>query len=229
MKTYNEYRNYDHIKGIPNTLIVEGLIYSFTYDKLKQKIENLFKKYHILYDISINNGVIVNFTNIKTKEFFDDLHSLLNISGYYISKYKGDDNKFIKGNLTIKDYFNNNKLSIIINKNFDFEDKGIKTVLYHVSDQKHKDKILKSGLTIKSKNTLENQPERIYFFDTLEYIDNFIEEKIDLDYTFKPLILKINVKKLNQLRLYTDPKYPGVDAFYTYDFIPSYAIEEMKY
>ena len=167
----------------------------------------------------------------KNKKFFDDLYSFLNLSGYYISKYKtNNDDKFKNTNLDIKTYFDKNvsELSITFNKKFDFGDNGIKSKLYHITDQKYKDKISDFGLSIKSKKLIENHPDRIYLFDDINHIDTFIEQRKVYDENFVPLILQIDVKLCNKIKLYVDPKFPTADAFYTYDFIPPMAITEIK-
>ena len=51
---------------------------------------------------------------------------------------------------------NNKNLTIYFNKKYDFQDSGIKVFMYHVTDSRLKNKILKDGLISKSKKKIEN-------------------------------------------------------------------------
>jgi hypothetical protein len=82
--------------------------------------------------------------------------------------------------------------------------------------------IKKNGLINKSKNFVENHPERIYFFYNIEDGYDYANFKNLFDFS----LLKIDCKTLNNIKLFEDPKYyPYVKAYYTYDNIPPYAIE----
>jgi hypothetical protein len=232
LKDYFRFQQFRDLKmkNLPDFL-KEGLIFSFTYTKFKSKLEDLLDKYKLYCNINIrNDGIFANITlNNKSKNFYDDFYSLLNLTGYYISGYKkNSDIDYKKSNIDITEYFSSNfyNIDIIFNKKFDFEDRGIKSKLFHVTEEKYRNKIAEEGLKPKSKKAIDNQPERVYFFDDIKNVNSYIEEKESIESTFKPLILEIDVKLCNKLRLHTDPKYPNVDAFYTYDNISPIAISE---
>ena len=209
-------------------LIQEGLIYSFSYSKFKEKLNDILTKYKIEeYDlIQSEDGIfLINFKPIKNINLYNDIISLLNISGYYISSYKKDNNETEYLNLNINIFMNSEKLNIVFNKNFDFEDTGIKLFLYHVTDEKHINKIKQIGLTPKSNKMIDNHPDRIYLFESVDDINSFISNKSYYVEDFNPVKLKINIKSLPKIKLYKDPKYTNIDAYYTYDNIPSYSIK----
>lgn len=225
MLRYNQFKLLFENKN--NHLIKDGLIYSFSYSKFIEKLRNLLEKYDISYEKlnSFSDGVILNkLFVLKNKYFYNELISLLNISGYYISSYKSDNNKIEYGSLCIKTYMESKYLNITFNKNFDFQEKGIKLKLYHLTDKKFIDKIKKNGLTPKSTKMIDNHPDRIYLFEDIDDLNDFSKQKSFYSKEFEPITLKINTKVLPKLKLYLDPKYPNTDAYYTYDNIPPYAI-----
>lgn len=113
----------------------------------------------------------------------------------------------------------------IFNKRFDFEDKGIKTKLYHLTNKKYLSKIKNKGLIPKSKKIIDNHPDRIYLFDSIDNLENFYENIKHFNNNYESIKLEINVKSLPKLKLYKDVKFPNYDAYYTYDNIPPYSIK----
>jgi hypothetical protein len=224
MKNFNQFKELFEYKN--SSLVCDGLIYSYSHSKFSEKLTNILNKYGIRdYEIIVSDeGVfLTNFKPIKDKYLFSEIIRLLNLSGYYISSYKND-NKLITSSLGVDIFMNSTKLDIVFNKNFDFEDTGIKLILYHVTDFKFINKIKKQGLIVKSNKMLDNHPERIYLFDSINDMEGFIINKSFYEKDFNPVRLKIDVKTLPKLKLYKDPKYPSIDAYYTYDNIPSYSI-----
>jgi hypothetical protein len=216
-----------------NHLINEGLINSVSYTIFEEKLRDLLNKYEIEFEINrLPEYIKLDIVVKKNKFLYNDLISLLNLCGYYISTYVGDDEKEEK-TLDIYAYMNNKSLTIFFNKKYDFEESGIKVFMYHVTDSSLKNKILKDGLVAKSKKKIENHPERIYLFDSLNDAKEFAEEirtNLGVDFMskeIKPIILKVDMRIVKNIKLYTDPKYPNKDAYYTYDNISFMALKEI--
>ena len=206
-----------------NHLVQEGLINSVSHTIFTEKLTNLLNKYNIIFNINKNSDSVKLDIQLKKNKFlYDELQSLLNLCGYYISKWLDQNNIENKSGIDIKSFMNNNKMIIFFNKKFDFEETGIKVYMYHVTETKYKDNILNFGLKPKSKRKIENHPDRIYLFDS-------IDDAIDFSKNIKEsVILKVDMRIINKIKLYSDPKYPNYDAFYTYDNIPNFALSEIK-
>ena len=86
-------------------------------------------------------------------------------------------------------------------------------------------------MKIKSKKKIEYHPERIYLFDSLEDAKFYADEiKLGVDFMakeIKPVIIKVDMRIVKNIKLYIDPKYPGKDAYYTYDNISFMALKEI--
>jgi hypothetical protein len=201
----------------------EGLIYSYSYDKVIEKIQNLMNKYDIDYDIALDFGIHLKIKlNNNRFYFYNDIKKLLNVAGYYISNWKNTYEPFKIKKLNIDDIKNNNYLELILNKRYDFVDNSINIFLYHVSEKSKLDKILKQGLIPKSNNMIENHPDRIYLFNNVESCENFINEKNEIlninreDY----IIFKVDMRLIKKIKLYKDSKFNDkYGALYTYDNI----------
>jgi hypothetical protein len=199
-----------------------------SFSKFIEKLNDLFLKYNIKPDLLYqkDDNVFLSTKLIKNKYLYDGLISLLNISGYYFSSYCLNGEKINNSGLDIKTFMENDYIDITFNKNFDFEDTGIKLNLYHITTKDKLNKIMDNGLVPKSKKIIDNHPDRIYLFEKIEDCLYFFEQKSNYLKNIKePLILKINVKSLPKLKLYKDPKFLDVDAFYTHDNIPPHSLK----
>lgn len=214
-------------------LLNEGLIKSVDYDFAIDKINNLLNKYEVEGKCSLYEGkdrliLLIEDLNIYHKKiFYPNFISLLNNLGYYMSNYKIGHGNIENSKIDLIEFINNNNTIIIhLNKKFDTEIGHISEFLYHVTEKQNIGRIKKRGLIDKSKNFIENHPERIYFFVNVDDCYDYIEFKnLGINYH----ILKIDIKTLNNIKLYEDPKYvPYVKAYYTYDNIPPYSIEIIK-
>ena len=119
-------------------------------------------------------------------------------------------------------YMNNKNLIIYFNKKYDFEDNGIKIYMYHVTEWNHEGSILQKGIVPKSQKQIDNHPERIYLFDSLDDAKSFSVNLI------KPIIFKVDMRLVNKIKLYIDPKFPNIDSFYTYDNIPKISLTKVE-
>ena len=209
-------------------LLNEGLIMSVDYGIFISKINNILMKYNIngFCDLYIGRDRLILQINekdiYKRKIFFQNFSNLLNQTGYFVSNYKVNDDKLKIGDIDISLFIKNSNLLLYLNKRFDSESGYIPEFLFHVTEKKYLEKIMKQGIIIKSKKYIENHPERIYLFSNLEDCHDYIDFKELFDFT----ILKIDVKTLKNIKLYDDPKYqPTINAYYTYDNIPPFSIE----
>lgn len=217
------------------SLLIEGLIKSVDYDKVISIIGNLIEKLNINASCKMYKGndrliLTIDENDIyKKKEFYPELLKILNVTGYYISNYKINKNSELqKGTLDFPIFIKNEPI-LYLNKKYDiikYEKKnGISTnipeFLYHVTKKEYLNKIEKSGLISKTENFIQNHPERIYLFKNLLDCYDFISNR-NIE---NPIILKIDVKVLYHLKLYEDPKYCGIEAYYTYDNIQPFALE----
>ncbi len=247
MKTYSKFielTNNFKIQDFPSELVNEGLIRSFDYNIFVDKLNKLFKKYGktVLIEQS-HQGVLITFENhVFNKHLYTELLSLLNVCGYVMSYYYYEYFDFDKvkiGKAGEKEIFNKKYDLMMINiiKKYDIENyKGLPEYLYHVTEKKYLEKILKKGLIPKAKNKIEEHPERIYFTDTIDGAEDFreiLEDRLNLNFD-DIIILKINTKLLNKIKLYYDPTFFETEyeyennlykAFYTYDNISPYSIE----
>jgi hypothetical protein len=167
---------------------------------------------------------------------------LINNLGYYICKmcvYNSLGSKNIKPETFKKTFLNDVYLKNITRYDFTLEPKFDIThklkmnVLYHVTESKYIDKILKNGLIAKTKNTLSDYPERIYFVYNLNDANQYIKVKnayyLRVINSTKPenrhkfpsieyKILEITLPDNNDLIFYNDPNFTD-KGIYTYDNI----------
>jgi len=207
-------------------LLKEGLIKSCEYDFAIDKIVDLLNKNNINGTCKLYSGndricLNVDESNIYNKKsFYKFFINLLSVLGYFMSNYKLN-NKIKNDTISFNDFIKNDTIIIYLNKKFDSEANNVPEFLYHVTEETYLNKILRYGLINKSKKYIENHPERIYIF---KYIKDCYEY-IDYKQISNPIILKIDVKTLNNIKIYYDPKYqPLISAYYTYDNIPPYSI-----
>jgi len=206
-----------------NDIIKEGLIMSVSYTVFTDKMTDLLNKYDIIFLIIKNSDAVKLELQVKKdKKLYDEFHSLLNLTGYYISLWYDDNNEKHISGIDVSSYINNKKLIIYFNKKYDFEDNGIKIYMYHVTEWSHEGSILRKGIFSKSQKQIDNHPERIYLFDSLDDAKSF---SVNFD---KPIIFKIDMRLVNKIKLYTDPKFPNIDSFYTYDNIPKISLTKLE-
>ena len=242
MKTYSKFIELANrkINDFPTELVKEGLIVSWDYKIFVKKLTDLFTKYNknLRIDQDHRGVMLVIAKGTFNKKLYEELLSLLKVSGYIISYFYY---QYDKGPITRapneNDIFNFTQDYIYINiiKKFDIENYGgVPEYLYHVTRSIYLSKIEKNGLIPKSQAKIEKHPERIYVTDSLDGAENFkglLEDMYDVD---DFVILEINTKLLKNIKLHYDPTYfesqfdyenSPFKAFYTYDNIPPNAIE----
>jgi hypothetical protein len=193
------------------------------YDSLKnlgldadQMISDLEKNIN-----EITYGSIAISTDFNNKELTLGLISLITSMGYFISVINLKDGKTLNDKTQVENtLLNSDKISILIEPNYDDKVEFNSEYLYHTTDSKNLDKILKYGLIPKSKNTRSFYPERIYLSpnqERMSFIRNELVGDKGGDY------INLRIKNFNELSLYKDLRFK--DGFFTYDNIPQKYIE----
>lgn len=214
-------------------------------------------KFTSINDIDMADETIIdNKIHITTSKLnmitLTKLLTLFNNLGYYIAEivaYKPFRNKLLPKTYKFDDFkfhhFNEISLNSIVQYDFELEPKfdtkhKLKSnILYHVTEDRYLDRVLKYGLMTKSKNTLKTYPERIYFTYNIEDSKTYISTKTsyyrrnDLEIFDKEnpknnynkvkfIILKINIPDSDNIIFYDDPNFKD-NGLYTYDSInPKY-------
>ena len=236
MKSYIEFLKNRNINTFPTELISEGLIKSIDYDVMISKLHNIFD---INSDIFImNDSLGIDLCIPKkyfNKQIFNNFKNLLSISGYIVSYFILDKKEQIIRNISEYDIFQTEYKNIQIHliKKFDINSDGIPEKLYHVTKRKYLNKILKNGLIPKSENKIEKHPDRIYVLDSLNGAKDFKSILVNIYGDEDYIILEIETKLLNHIKLYYDPTYfqdeedsnkHKYSAYYTYDNISPLSI-----
>lgn len=210
----------------------EGLITSWTNTQFKKFLTKLLDKYGFEYEVDKGfkyQTVLMKIFNLsevseedKTK-FFKDVQNLLNQSGFYPIYKRFNLDSFVTS--WSPEYI------MEFSKKFNTE-KEVPEFLYHVTHPQYLKSILKKGLIPKTKNLIEDHPDRIYVTTKLKDAKTFAHAKYsitnDEDYV-DYIILKIDTSKLGNIKLYVDAlKIPGTGMYYILDNVPPSAIEVVK-
>lgn len=207
-----------HLK-LYSDFLSEGLIKTTDVNTAVKKLESMFRSNNFKNMIFSANGDddghisigIVN--NGKTMEFSEKLASLLNVLGYYISNITIVDNSEENFSMpkSMDEFLNAMKkhakdksvreFHIIMEPKFEKPEKEKFTYLYHVTEKKHLEKILKIGLVPRSKSKLSYHPERIYLANNSALSAIFDKYK---EFVKEPILLKVNVEGLSI--------YPDINA-----------------
>lgn len=176
-------------------------------------------------------GDIYIFTNYNTPGLAKELIHVIDASGYFISTISKDVSKDatdeewldrqIKDKSKIEEtLLNNKRISISIEPNFDEKVDFDGDYLYHTTDKKNLEKIMKIGLVPKTKNTRSFYPERVYLAPDERYLDSI---KYQLEGDKEGEYVDLKIKNYKGLSLYKDVRFKG--GFYTYDSIAPKYIE----
>ena len=224
-------------------ILHEGLIYSQSAEKTVSLLGKYFKivgqtSYNFI-EITTDNTIIIDLTPIAHN--VDNIRSLLltiNNLGWFVSLiyYK----KLLNPRIKDEKYSEEKLLEFIKNKNytnlyivleakFDRElDVGeIPEKLYHLSYQKHFNKIKEKGLIPKTKNKLSTHPERIFLALNIESVNKLYGQFKTKEPNETFTIWEIEIDKVPQLKLFDDPNYKG-KGVYTLMNIPPNAIKIIK-
>lgn len=221
----------------------EGLIMTHDIHDSKNALEYFFDLDTQLISLNIdNNKMILSITEFNINKFTEFLILITNL-GYFVSKMKIYNQYNIPININLTDFKNKyldnsilkniTKYDIILEPKFDIKHQLKTTILYHVTEEKYLNKILKNGLIAKSKNTLSEYPERIYFVYNIDDAKQYINNKqfyylrnynkmkqpdkskyIQINY----IILQIKLLINNNIVFFEDPNFKG-KGIYTYNNI----------
>jgi hypothetical protein len=156
-----------------------------------------------------------------------NIQKSINLCGYFISSLIFDDTKIN----TIDEYgecineIEYDTINILIEAKYDVsinvsELEIVDKYIYHISDIKHKDKILKNGLIAKSKSKLSYHLDRIYFETDKNNTFYLSKQLVD-----NPIIFRIKIEDLSDIKFYIDPNHTS--GIYTFDNISFDKLELM--
>jgi hypothetical protein len=168
--------------------------------------------------------IYIKLNGCNSEKLSKDLLDLIKSSGYFISVLGTNHDDEVTDKKEIENYLlNNKKIYIGIEPIFDEKINFEGEYLYHTTDKKNLEKILKLGLIPKSKNTRSFYPERIYLSPNIEYM-KYIKDELRTDKPGEYVFLRID--NFKGLSLYNDLRFKG--GFYTYDNIPPKYINIMS-
>lgn len=256
--------NYGYL--INNHTINEAVLYAYPKTFVEQKMLNIFKTYDdkailIKTEEKLNNAynfkINATLKNFNVKIIKYDIENILNFSEWKIrmivlhddnlkfnkfSSYNNfidfiNDNEYNKFNVTFEfipnkliynAYKNNENIVTLDVNNYDY--------IYHLTDKKYVNRILKNGLIPKSGNKLGYNPEVIHLLKYLtdpgvicKIIEQHGEYKLKVDPKLKlenPILLKINMEMLKGTNVIflNDPGCNADNAIITYNQITPLAI-----
>jgi len=163
-----------------------------------------------------NYGDISIFTDFNNKELSLGLISLIDSVGYFISVVNlKPGEKLTNKNDIEKTLIYSDRISIMIEPNYDDKVNFEGEYLYHTTDSKNLDKIKKYGLITKTKNTISFYPQRIYLSPNEEWMSSIKQELVgDKGGEY----VNLRIENFKGLSLYKDLRFKG--GFFTYDNIP---------
>lgn len=215
---HNDYiiTNIDEFKMLMN----EGLLLTHPMDITITWLEDYLRKYNNVFiqQINLKNKFKITFYDIIPFDSLQNIYNyIVNLYGwfpsysifYYINREKKDLTAHKMNNIDfifLKENWNNfNSLEITFEAKFDFEIEFNKDdKIYHVSPLIYKEKILKMGLIPKTNSKLTYHPERIYFFNDINYTNFLISKLKDKNgEKYKNIISKyFKYEKVNEYVLY---------------------------
>lgn len=264
---YEDEVNYKYM--LNNHLINEAFLYAYPEDDVENEILRVFKKYDNnaklinnkknkhTFIIKINatikkwniNILKLNLNSIYNKlqwtvraiiinellennKIFNDYDSFVK---YFLTKNTNCVNIVVEfiPNKIIKDAYLNDKNIVILDVyNYDY--------IYHLTDKKYVNKILKNGLIPKSGNKLGHNPEVVHLLKYLtdpgvicKIVKDDDKYKLKVDPKLKlenPVLLKIRIEMLNGTGVVflNDPGCNADNAIITYNQITPLAISVVK-
>jgi hypothetical protein len=220
--------------------IKEGLILTHNIYDYKSSLDIEMHSMGIKYSLKIHSKFkydleLFNVNNIKN-EYLDNVINInVNLFGYYPTYIWIVNKNGLKNDFKYDEKYLNNKYTYIkIRFEAKYDDGLYKNSLevpeiaYHMTPQKNKERILKTGLYPKRFSRKSNHPERIYMFYHLNNYESLLKMLKTTDmlngeqYEYMLLEVKLN----NNNIIHTDPNYS--DGFFTYDNIPHVNIKILK-
>lgn len=167
-------------------------------------------------------GIIEVTFKDKSKENVESINKLMNNYGYFPSTWFTEPNS---GNFRDINNIDHDSLEIIrYEPKFDIIYTPENRYLYHVTDKKHVNKILKNGLTPKTKSKVTDHPDRIYFSTDIGYMSEIMDIFVyDNHINYHDIVkLKVDIHNLH-IPFMVDGQFPG--GVYTTHNIPPNRVE----
>ena len=228
-------------KNIENFIdsINEGLIRTYDMNTSVSILKKWYNSMTNYFNISILNNDTFEITIIDkiSTSLFSILIRDVNNLGYFPSVvYLVNEN-----NMTNKFNYDFDKINnIIMSKNIiklilvcekKFDDEVIiSDIIYHVCKEQNISKILKNGLSPRSKNRISTHPERVYFCLDIESCEDLID-RFKINDKIKNLpeqnykILEIDIPDLDRKIIFRKDPNMSKDGIYTYNNIPNKIIK----
>jgi hypothetical protein len=196
----------------------EGLTMTHSLDYTVNYIQKFMGNIYTVKVYKDFKTIIVYFIYRDTNH--DKLFKFMNNMGYFISAYYLDD-----GTFTTKVGKNDIISSVRFEPKFDLRTFDIDDYLYHVTEKVNLPKILKIGLTPKTKSKIGYHPERIYLAKNLDAANEIMGLFLGGDFIKEPVMLRIKTKDLKNVFL-MDTQFEG--GVYTHENIPPSSIEVLN-
>lgn len=191
--------------------INEGLIKTYPFDTMMRYVREYFNIPDFYMHKYVNNGVdCVAFDLPKNLTFQKRVDKAMNLCGYFESTRASMDDLD----------------RVHYEPKFEEEEREIGNILYHITHNSNKDKILRIGLCPRHKNNRFNYPSRIYCFredtprDVIERAAMALSHYATRDFIDGIYsVLKIDVNCLpNNVKFFVDPNHEY--GLYTLNNIP---------
>ena len=204
----------------------EGLIKTYALDALMKNLESILQ--HSAFDYKFSNedlkkshvDLTIGLTDQVTIEAFLEIFKNLLLYGYFISSVemstKDMIGKRVNYEIFSNQYLNSKWFNIFTKLVLRIEPKWDPIVeinqqfLYHATDAKNVNSILKKGLMLKSKAIRSNHPDRIYLCKNLKDAE-FLAKQRYANWN----IIKVDISKYENLTFFQDPNYEN--GIYAYD------------
>lgn len=203
-------------------VIGEGLIKTHNPKHVTDRLNRFGNKRLKCYFFRDLEELNLGFINIeffdKDESFVNDVIKYMDNMGYFFSSWVDIYNDVIKKPSTLTDY--NEIYQLKFEPKFDIEYNTDNRYLYHVTDKKHLNKILKIGLTPKTKSKISEHPDRIYLAINLESAHDISYQMNIAGFinTEDQVLLKIDTQE-NPLFLMVDGQFKG-GVYTTYNIKP---------
>lgn len=218
-----------YIRKILNETIQENVVTTHI-DEAVRILNNMFKDNLKAERNSEQDTEIDVFITKQNNDVLNKLLPIIEGLGYFISKFGINNMQFIYNDIEFANKVNSAEGFPPIYLKLEAEhERAINDVppkLYHVTHDRHLEKIKKIGLVPTSKSKKSYHPERIYFVDDIESANIIAKEFSDMDVVYKSgyIALEIDTNKTSGAKIYRDPNFKS-HGYFTQDNIPPLAID----
>lgn len=188
------------------------------------------KDVKFLIDYEYNGNIFVDIEKIN-KEDLKFSFSIIGNSGYYVSDFKINEEKRKFDNDEVFSYFYSNDkidITLFVEPYYDVELSNV-SILYHTTPQIYIEKILKNGLSPKSKNKITSHPPRIFLCKSINKAISLSKMlKARSNYNCNWSVLEINTENIIDFKIYEDPNYRKEGGVYTLNYIQPDNIKDLE-